>query len=82
MARYAQKCAQIFQAVDVVPPSSLEKVPCGAFSDINSVATGKKRVFCRLRSIEQRKSDRLPIRADIGAFLNFRKVPSHRAGFS
>jgi hypothetical protein len=74
----------------------LEKVACGLrgppqmgqrFSDINSVAApcagrAKKRGFCRLRSMDQRKSDRLLVPADIGAFLNFRKVPSHRAGFS
>ncbi len=29
--------------------SQLEKVACGAFSDIGSVAAGKKRGFCRLR---------------------------------
>jgi hypothetical protein len=28
--------------------SSLEKVACGAFSDISSVSAGKKRGFCRL----------------------------------
>jgi hypothetical protein len=27
----------------------LEKVACGAFSDISFVAAGKKRGFCRLR---------------------------------
>jgi hypothetical protein len=27
----------------------LEKVACGAFSDISSVVAGKKRGFCRLR---------------------------------
>jgi hypothetical protein len=30
--------------------SSLEKVACGAFSDIGSVSAGKKRGFCQLRS--------------------------------
>jgi hypothetical protein len=29
----------------------LEKVACGAFSDISPVAAGKKRGFCRLRSM-------------------------------
>jgi hypothetical protein len=29
----------------------LEKVACGAFSDISSVAAGKKRGFCRLRGM-------------------------------
>jgi hypothetical protein len=28
----------------------LEKVACGAFSDISFVSAGKKRGFCRLRS--------------------------------
>src|ERR1700737_4216565 len=30
--------------------SSLEKVACGAFSDISFVSAGKKRGFCQLRS--------------------------------
>jgi len=33
----------------------LEKVACGAFSDISFVAAGKKRGFCRLLSRRQRK---------------------------
>jgi hypothetical protein len=37
----------------------LEKLACGRFSDISSVAAGKKRGFCRLRSMGQRKSDML-----------------------
>jgi type IV secretory pathway VirJ component len=37
----------------------LEKVACGAFSDISFVAAGKKRGFCRLRYMSQRKFDRL-----------------------
>jgi hypothetical protein len=44
----------------------LEKVACGAFSDINSVAAGKKRGFCRLRSMGQRKSDRLLGETQVG----------------
>jgi hypothetical protein len=36
----------------------LEKVACGAFSDISSVAAGKKRGFCRLRSKVKRKQGR------------------------
>jgi hypothetical protein len=32
-------------------PSQLEKVACGAFSDIAFVSAGKKRGFCRLRSM-------------------------------
>jgi hypothetical protein len=39
----------------------LEKVACGAFSDIGFVAAGKKRGFCQLRSIGQRKSDTLQV---------------------
>jgi hypothetical protein len=29
-------------------PSQLEKLACGRFSDISSVAAGKRRDFCRL----------------------------------
>jgi hypothetical protein len=29
----------------------LEKVACGAFSDISFVSAGKKRGFCQLRSV-------------------------------
>jgi hypothetical protein len=32
---------------------------CGHFSDIGFVSAGKKRGFCRLRRLGQRKSDRL-----------------------
>jgi hypothetical protein len=34
----------------------LEKLACGRFSDISSVAGRKKRGFCGLRSVRQRKS--------------------------
>jgi len=37
----------------------LEKLACGRFSDISSVAGRKKRGFCGLRSVRQRKSDGL-----------------------
>jgi hypothetical protein len=37
----------------------LEKQACGRFSDISFVAASKKRGFCRLRNLGQRKSDRL-----------------------
>src|ERR1700730_17503623 len=37
--------------------SSLEKVACGAFSDISFVSAGKKRGFCQLRSRQKCKSD-------------------------
>jgi hypothetical protein len=42
--------------------SSLEKVACGAFSDISFVSAGKKRRFCQLRSSENasRQVPRLP----------------------
>jgi hypothetical protein len=36
----------------------LEKVACGAFSDISFVSAGKKRGFCQLRNSEKCKSDR------------------------
>jgi hypothetical protein len=42
--------------------SPLEKLACGRFSDIGSVAAGKKRGFCRLRRRRGErmcKSDRL-----------------------
>jgi hypothetical protein len=39
--------------------SSLEKVACGAFSDISFVFAGKKRGFCQLRSTGKCKCDRL-----------------------
>jgi cyclohexadienyl dehydratase len=42
---------------------NMEKVACGAFSDIGFVAAGKKRRFCRLRTMDERKSDRLPGRS-------------------
>jgi hypothetical protein len=38
--------------------SSLEKVACGAFSDISFVSAGKKRGFCQLRSRGKRESER------------------------
>jgi hypothetical protein len=43
----------------MLSPDQLEKVACGAFSDISFAAAGKKRGFCRLRYLSQRKADRL-----------------------
>src|ERR1700693_4910008 len=37
--------------------STLEKVACGAFSDISFVSAGKKRGFCQLRSRGKRTSE-------------------------
>jgi hypothetical protein len=39
----------------------LEKVACGAFSDINFASAGKRRDFCRLRIWGQRKSGSLVV---------------------
>jgi hypothetical protein len=35
----------------------LEKVACGAFSDIGLVSAGKKRGFCRLRRVDVLPTD-------------------------
>jgi hypothetical protein len=40
----------------------LEKVACGAFSDIGLVTAGKKRGFCRLR-MGQRKAQAVQLTA-------------------
>jgi hypothetical protein len=42
-------------------PLLIGKTACGRFSDIGSVSAGKKRGFCRLHCIGQRKSDNLPV---------------------
>src|SRR6202162_2644237 len=47
--------------------SSLEKVACGAFSDISFVSAGKKRGFCQLRSRGKCKSDRVLVAATLAA---------------
>jgi len=48
--------------------NSLEKVACGAFSDISSAAAGKKRGYCRLCDKDDRKPDRLSATDDGAAF--------------
>jgi len=45
----------------------LEKVACGAFSDISFVSAGKKRGFCQLRSRGKCKSDRVLVAATLAA---------------